>query len=843
MSKPPSSTLSYNTPWPPQNDLVEDRIQEKMMQIKMGNAKTELRFLERELERLQEMGMDDISKYAGKRFFDPRGVLIGSNRNVKKNEKRRKRRVDNNILPGLKSPLRSPSGAARMLGPAESEWHRRLRVQKENEAKERALMARADAECKRFNLYLLEQDKIKDEQRFVYYAGKFGPIDGLAYVSSTRPGRLYESILSDACRVVQKWWRDIGPQRMLRKQEAANFMQKLYRGRKGRETFVNEQKVKKSLKKLFNRVASAAMEQWRYQIRTRKGMRRLLRNRMMGAKSESFEAWSDLVQDIVKHRNKNIAPALQRIKLRRTNAAWLKWMELHEQNMQIKRLMRRSFSGCKRYFFELWCDRVDEMIEERERTHALRTQKATLIQKTWRGQHERRHKVRIKQYKRNNYVNEERRDLNRRQNRHNHITTKTQEDLRLKREQEYVDKYVKEEANNFNKMIKSRRWKKYFAKNIKNYNETKEREKWLHDAHIEAIVEFREFDPPFTECPKCLMSFISDNLHLAHICEHDHDSTLEHNILIKKSSLWNIYHNELIEDEIERKNSSRGKRWMKRLRRTFSKVKKEEKKKKRENGFMLQRSSDVSLLHVQNNDEEDSSEINVSEHVVDFPLTLKRLERECQSQKDEIEAMLVKHSKELTKIKNQLRFTHQDKLKAEQSAAESKKLMGKLLRQVKELENDNQRLGGKVPKFDIEKEIEDDLMTKQKLSLLENESDGEHNRDVQRALYQKSTIGANLGRKNIQPKRRNIINSKSKKVKPSARGNVINIHKIERPLTPTDRDAMKHAATEIQKIARGWNVRKKPLLEWGDFSSESESVEHLNVSNLHGKKQELLPVE
>ena len=88
--------------------------------------------------------------------------------------------------------------------------------------------------------------------------------------------------------------------------------------------------------------------------------------------------------------------------------------------------------------------------------------------------------------------------------------------------------------------------------------------------------------------------------------------------------------------------------------------------------------------------------------------------------------------------------------------------MEKLLRQVKELENDNQRLGGKVPKFDIEKEIENDLIAKQEVSLLENESDGEDNRDVQRALYQKSTIGANLGRKNIKPKRRNIINSKSK---------------------------------------------------------------------------------
>ena len=98
---PPSSSLSYNDPWPAQNDLVEDRIQEKMMQIKMGNAKLELRFLERELERLQEMGMDEIAKYAGKRFFDPKGVLKGSSRKL--NLKRKKKR-----LPGLKSPLRVP---------------------------------------------------------------------------------------------------------------------------------------------------------------------------------------------------------------------------------------------------------------------------------------------------------------------------------------------------------------------------------------------------------------------------------------------------------------------------------------------------------------------------------------------------------------------------------------------------------------------------------------------------------------------------------------------------------------------------------------------------------------
>ena len=112
------------------------------------------------------------------------------------------------------------------------------------------------------------------------------------------------------------------------------------------------------------------------------------------------------------------------------------------------------------------------------------------------------------------------------------------------------------------------------------------------------------------------------------------------------------------------------------------------------------------------------------------------------------------------------------------------------------------------------------------------------------ALYQKSksTIGSHLGKSNLKPKQRNIMNSKSKKSKPSARGNIVRIQKIQRPLTPVDRETMTYAATEIQKVARGWNIRKKPILQWGDFSSDSGSVEQLNVSDLNSTKKELLPV-
>ena len=177
-----------------------------------------------------------------------------------------------------------------------------------------------------------------------------------------------------------------------------------------------------------------------------------------------------------------------------------------------------------------------------------------------------------------------------------------------------------------------------------------------------------------------------------------------------------------------------------------------------------------------------------------------------------------------------MRAAHHDKLQAEQSAKEAKQLLEKLLRQVKELEIDNKRLGGNVPEFDIEKEI-DDAEAKNQL-LLESK--------VDKISNSTSTIGTNLGRKNPAPKRRNIINSRSKKSKPSARGNIIRSDFVGKLPNLEDTEVMSFAATEIQKVARGWNVRKRPLLEWGDESTESGSVEHHDTRNI--VKARLLPV-
>ena len=138
---------------------------------------------------------------------------------------------------------------------------------------------------------------------------------------------------------------------------------------------------------------------------------------------------------------------------------------------------------------------------------------------------------------------------------------------------------------------------------------------------------------------------------------------------------------------------------------------------------------------------------------VEFPLTVKRLENELEIKRDEITSLKLEHGKEVISLKKQLRAAHHDKLQAEQSAKEAKQLLEKLL-QVKELESDNKRLGGNIPNFDIEKEI-DDAAAKDQL-LLETKVD-------KKSELTTSTIGTNLGRKNPAPKQRNIMNSRSKK--------------------------------------------------------------------------------
>tara|TARA_B100000795_G_C22526363_1_gene333369 strand:+ start:264 stop:614 length:351 start_codon:yes stop_codon:yes gene_type:complete len=44
-----------------------------------------------------------------------------------------------------------------------------------------------------------------DQQLFVFYAARFGPLDGVLYAQASMPGVLYEKIITDASLSVQQW--------------------------------------------------------------------------------------------------------------------------------------------------------------------------------------------------------------------------------------------------------------------------------------------------------------------------------------------------------------------------------------------------------------------------------------------------------------------------------------------------------------------------------------------------------------------------------------------------------------------------------------------------------------
>ena len=73
------------------------------------------------------------------------------------------------------------------------------------------------------------------------------------------------------------------------------------------------------------------------------------------------------------------------------------------------------------------------------------------------------------------------------------------------------------------------------------------------------IVEFREADPPFAECKKCLMSLYLMNCSDP-VCEHEVGDALT-----KKSSLWEAYHQDMIEQKT-RSRKRKTPRWISRLR-------------------------------------------------------------------------------------------------------------------------------------------------------------------------------------------------------------------------------------------------------------------------------------
>ena len=693
--------------WPRgQTKSLEENIQSKLLFDRMKKAKLEIRQLDRQLGQLKEMGIEELEAFVGKRLFDPRATLQGSNKRRSTTKKRRRRLVDvipgdsADQLPGVRNARqRNPSASASgFMGKIKSEWNRRLEDERQRRVHERKQMRAADKEAQAVREVERRRMFEFDERLFVYYAGKFGPLDGMLYVSTATPGKLYEKLATEACCTVQKWWRDIGPQRMLRKKEAATFMQSLYRGRRGRATYINEAKVKGALRKLFNRVANQVWQTWTYNVRKATGMRRLLRNRIMGSKSQCFEAWSAWVRDIMHAREEALTPALVQFKHRKKAGAFRSWVFVYEHSLKVKNMMQRSFAGHKQYYFELWSEVVMEWVEHKLKTQALRGRAATEIQRIWRGKFERDNKVRVAQYAKHNRRREQQRELARRQVYRRKLISQHEEQARLERERIAVQKVVLEEMSGFDKLIKTNRdWKR----RMKGKLLVEEREKWMRDAHHEAVREFREYDPPHRECSQCWMTFSDDHSADSHLCTPQAGGNGQQGGA--ESVFFRIYHAENLEGD-----SKTG--WVSSLFKRNRKL------------SMAQHYGPDGQASSPGPSESEGGDLvrqgtagdtqlddcgHLSDAQIQYPKTVERLTHTVERQRAEMTEESIKTTKLVALLKEKLAVEHSAKLQvlAQKELFEEKARL--LHKRLVELELDNKRLGGNAASFeeDFEKEM------------------------------------------------------------------------------------------------------------------------------------------
>jgi hypothetical protein len=667
MAHQPSTTIPKE--WAPQSWKIEESMQTKMLNGRMKNARRELLTLERQLGMIHEMSLDDLKQFVGKRLFDPTAKLkVPLPATTKKGARRRKKKRPGQRggLPGVKNArVKHPSSSAIMMNDLRSEWDRRLQEERRREGAEREAMHRADGESRALLAVVRRERRGRDEQLFVYYAGKFGPLSGLTYVSTDMPGELYEKIISEAARIVQKWWRDIGPQRMLRKKEAATFMQSLYRGRRGRETYLNEAKVKGSLKKLMNRVGHQAWLTWTHAVRRKKGTRRLLRNRLLGAKSQVFEAWSGWAAGIAAARNETLQPALTVLKHRRSAAAFRSWRAVHQQNLEVKRMMRRSFGSTKQYAFETWSENVVLAIEHRAATRALRDRAATEVQRVYRGHYDRTVRLDVAKHRHNNRRTEERRDLKRRKERHAYLVTAQEEAERLAREKAHVTAAVDHEMAQFDTMVrKNKEWRARKGEQLK-----EERAKWMQDAHYEAIREYREDDPPARECQACLCAFHNDHLADGHLCEPPAGGTKE------VSAYFLPYH---AKPAAEREKDG-----------FFTKL------------FGRRRTeppSEPSPSPAENGAADDDGlapdDDVLAAGSVAYPKRLERLESTVRLQRDEIASAAATHEQRVKRLEDKVARLHTEKREEHERLVALQGVYQRMQERMLQLEAENKRLGG-----------------------------------------------------------------------------------------------------------------------------------------------------
>lgn len=206
--------------------------------------------------------------------------------------------------------------------------------------------------------------RAEDQDLLCFLIHRFGPLDGTIFANSAYPGAAYRQLCSVAVRRIEAWWAAIWPWRLMRKHEAATFLQKMAKGRRGRKNFrslkARERLAKRSLRRLRSRTLLRGFIAWYDNVQFYRGVKERIALATKSVLRQRFEIWCDFVRII----KKRMHAFLQRWKLRNLSRSFFTWKAFTRRNQQVKEMARRVLSRSRAYYFECW-DRF--ILENREK--------------------------------------------------------------------------------------------------------------------------------------------------------------------------------------------------------------------------------------------------------------------------------------------------------------------------------------------------------------------------------------------------------------------------------------------------------------------------------------------
>ena len=267
---------------------------------------------------------------------------------------------------------------------AEQKRERAIRAESLRTNGEKLRMQEEEEEQRAISRLIESEEREADYEKFVILADRFGPLDGELFCMSRRPGRLYEHLTYASGTLLQIWWKIMYPHRREVKVAAVRLLQRVYRGKLGRERYAMlrhyEDNVGVMLRRIMNRALFSVFSKWHEYTEQRAAAKRLIRKIMNRLTSFTFDLWHQTSNEQITERNEKLRLAMARMLNRKMYRIFKIWEEDVNAIKKVKNMMRRHMMGTLHRMFEDW-----KNASVYEKQNRIEHEAASFLQRIWRG--------------------------------------------------------------------------------------------------------------------------------------------------------------------------------------------------------------------------------------------------------------------------------------------------------------------------------------------------------------------------------------------------------------------------------------------------------------------------